>query len=160
MKLCQSELLHCFPATGTGHWPLSMMDLSPNKRGCRSVWLSSSFVFSISFISFQYQRFSWEADLLDFHESYSRTSCRSPGICSTFTFTQFARLSLDLLDFHFHSIWLTFTFTFTFWICSTSIRVLLELVADLLEFVSIICKRLSEHKTFTFTSLSFSRELL
>ena len=49
------------------------MDLSPNKRGCRSVWLSLSFAFP----GYD-QRFSWEADMLDFHDSYSRTSCRSP----------------------------------------------------------------------------------
>ena len=96
-KLFQSEALHRFPATGTGHWPLSMMDLSPNKRGCRSVRLSSSF--SISFISFQYQRFSWEAELLDFHESYSRTSCRSPGIRQYDLLKDF---QFHLKDFHLH----------------------------------------------------------
>ena len=40
---------------GTGKWPLSMVSLPPEKRGCK---------------------FPDETDGLDFHKRYSRTSCR------------------------------------------------------------------------------------
>ena len=61
------------PNTGTGQWPLSMTNLSPSKRGCRSTSLYEIKVQADD----DWCRFAWEVETLDFHERYSRTSCRS-----------------------------------------------------------------------------------